>query len=161
MANIFLPEHYKIVAATSAGPVTTNGGVTFDVVNLEQAIMVWIVAQFHQEVAHATTIQPVVGTTVAAATAITFTTNWWRNADMATTDTLVAIADATACPCTAAATDQMIVIQIDPAEVAAQNVTFSYLGGTIATSGQADNYVSATYYIQERYPQATPATAIV
>jgi len=161
MSNIFLPEHFKIVSATPAGPVTTNGGVTFDVVNLEQAVMVWLVAQFHQDVGHATTIQPVVGTTVAAATAITFTPHWWRNADMATTDTLVAIAAATTSPCTAAATDQMIVIQIDPADVVAQNATFSFLGGTIATSAQANNYVSATYFIQNRYPQTTPATAIV
>ena len=161
MANIFLPEHFKIVAATPAGPVTTNGGVVFDAVNMENAIMVWIVAQFHQEVAHATTIQPVLGATVAPATAITFTTNWWRNADMATTDTLVVQTDAVSCACTAAATDQMIVIQIDPAECAAQGTTLTYLGGTIATSAQADNYVSATYFIQERYPQATPPTAIV
>lgn len=161
MANIFLPEHYKIVGATEAGPVTTNGGLAFDVINLEHAIMVWILAQFHQEVGHATTIVPVIGVGFAAATPITFTTNWWRNADMATTDTLVAIADAVTCPCTAAATDQMIVIQIDPAEVVAQNVTFTHLGGTIATSAQANNFVSATYFIQTRYPQATPATAIV
>ena len=161
MSNIYLPEHFKIVAATPEGPVTTNGGVTFDVVNLENAVMAWIVVQFHQAVAHATTIIPVVGTTVAAATAITFTTNWWRNADIGTTDTLVAQTDALTCACTAAATDQMMVIQIDPAEVAAQNATFSYLGGTIATSALATNFVSATYFIQERYPQATPATAIV
>ena len=103
--EIFLPEHFKIVSATPIGVVTTNGGMAFDVINIEQAVMVWLVAQFLQDVGHATTIQPVVGINVAAATAITFTTNWWRNANMAATDTLVAIADATACPCTAAATD--------------------------------------------------------
>ena len=161
MSNIYLPEHFKIVSSTPAGPVTTNGGVTFDAVNMENALMVWIVAQFAQDVAHATTIQPVIGATVAPATAITFTTNWWRNADMATTDTLVAQTDATSCACTAAATDQMIVIQIDPAECAAQGTTLTYLGGTIATSAQATNFVAAFYFIQTRYPQATPATAIV
>ena len=111
MANIFLPEHYKIVGATEAGPVTTNGGVAFDVVNLEHAIMVWIIAQFHQDVGHATTIIPVIGVGFAAATPITFTTNWRRNADMATTDTNVVQADAVTCACTAAATDQQIIIK--------------------------------------------------
>jgi hypothetical protein len=161
MSNIFLPEHFKIVSATPIGVVTTNGGTAFDVINLEQAVMVWLVAQFLQDVGHATTIQPVVGINVAAATAITFNTEWWRNANMAATDTLVAQAVGTTAPCTAAATDQMIVIKIDPADVVAQNATFSYLGGTIATSAQATNFVSATWYIQNRYPQATPATAIV
>lgn len=160
MSNIYLPEHFKIVSAT-AGCRTTNGGVTFDVINLEQAVMVWIVAHFRQAVAHATTIQPVVGINVAAATAITFNTEWWLNVDVATTDTLVAQTAATSCACTAAATDHLMVIKIDPADVAAQNATFSYLGGTIATSGQATDFVSAVYYIQNRYPQATPATAIV
>jgi hypothetical protein len=161
MANIFLPEHFKIVSATIEGPVTTNGGVTFDAINLENALMVWIVAKFHQHAGHATTIQPVLGTTVAPATAITFVTEWWRNADIATTDTLVAQTAAVSCACTAAATDQLIVIRIDPADCAAQGTTLTYLGGTIAAGAGASNFVSATYYIQERYPQATPPTAIV
>lgn len=161
MANIYLPEHFKIVSCTPAGPVTTNGGVTFDAINMENAVMVWIVAQFAQDVAHATTIQPVLGATVAPATAITFNTEWWRNTNMATTDTLTAQTAGTSMACTAAATDQMIVIRIDPADCAAQGTTLTYLGGTIATSAQATNFVAAFYFIQERYPQATPPTAIV
>lgn len=160
MSNIFLPEHYKIVSA-SAACRTTNGGVTFDVVNLENIMMAWIVAHFRQAVAHATTIQPVVGINVAAATAITFNARWWLNVDISLTDTLVAQTAGTTMACTAAATDHLMVIQIDPADVVAQNATFSYLGGTIATSGQATDFVSAVYYLQTAYPQATPATAIV
>lgn len=161
MSNIYLPEHFKIVSATM-GCRTTNGGVTFDVVNLENVLMAWIVAHFRQAVAHATTIQPVVGASIVGCTnAITFTTRWWMNADVATTDTLVAQTAATSCACTAAATDHLMVIQIDPADVSAQLATYSYLGGTIATSAQATDFVSAVYYLQERYPQATPPTAIV
>jgi len=161
MSNIFLPEHFKIVSAT-AGCRTTNGGVTFDVIDLRNANMVWIVAHFRQAVSHATTIQPVVGISIAScATSITFSTRWWKNADVSSTDTLVAQTAATSMACTAGATDQLMVIQIDPADVVAQLSTYHCLGGTIATSAQATDFVSAVYYIQERYPQATPRTAIV
>ena len=160
MSNIYLPEHFKIVSA-SAGCRTTNGGVTFDTISLKNAHMVWIVAHFRQAVAHATTIQPVVGTAVAScATAITFVANWWKNVDVSSTDTLVKQTAATSMACDAAATDHLVVIQIDPAAVAAQSATYTALGGTIATSAQATNFVSAVYYIQERYPQATPPAAI-
>ena len=161
MSNVFLPEHYKIVSAT-AGCRTTNGGVTFDVIDLRNAHMVWIVAHFRQAVAHATTIQPVVGISLAScATSITFATRWWSNVDVSATDTLVAQTAATSCACTAAATDHLLVIQIDPSDIVAQLATYHCLGGTIATSAQATDFVSAVYYIEERYPQATPRTAIV
>jgi hypothetical protein len=39
--------------------------------------------------------------------------------------------------------------------------TYNSLGFTIASSGQATNFVSVLYFIKERYPQATPRTAIV
>ena len=161
MSNIFLPNHFKIVSA-SAACRTTNGGVTFDNVCLENVQMAWIVAHFRQAVAHATTIQPVVGATDGGCTnAITFTTEWWLNVDISATDTLVAQTAATSCACTAAATDHLMVIRIDPSDVVAQNATYDWLGGTIATSGQATDFVSAVYYLQERYPQCTPPTAIV
>ena len=161
MPNIYLPEHYKIVSA-SAACVTTNGGVTFDVINLENALMVWIVAHFTQDTGHATTIQPVTGISFAAtATAITFSARWWKNVDISSTDTLVAQTAATSMACSGAGTDHLLVIQIDPADIVAQLSKYAFLGGTIATSAQAANFVSAMYYIQERYPQATPPTAIV
>jgi len=160
MSNIFLPEHFKIVSAT-AGCRTTNGGVTFDNIQLRDAIMVWIVAHFRQAVAHATTIQPVVGATNAACTtSITFSADWWKNVDVSSTDTLVAQTAGTSMACDAAATDHLIVIKIDPSDVVAQNATYDWLGGTIATSAQATDFVSAVYYIQTRMPQATPRTQI-
>jgi hypothetical protein len=161
MSNIFLPEHYKIVSATS-GCITTNAANTFDVISLRNANMVWIVAHFTQAVTHATTLQPVTGISFAScATAITFSADWWKNADVATTDTLVAQTAGTSFACTAGATNQLIVIQINPADIVAQLSTYAFLGCTQATSSQANNYVSALYLIEERYPQATPRTAIV
>ena len=160
MSNIYLPEHFKIVSAT-AGCRTTNGGVTMDNVKLRDAVAVWLVAHFRQAVSHATTIQPVVGATDAAcSTSITFSADWWKNADVSSTDTLVAQTAATSMACTAGATDQLLVIQIDPSDVVAQSSTYDWVGATIASSGQATDFVSAVWYIQTRYPQATPAVAI-
>jgi len=157
--NFFLPENCKPVTALS--PQTSNGAKTFDNIQLRDAIMVWIVAEYTQAVAHATTIQPVVGATDAACTtAITFTTEWWSNVDTGSTDTLVAQTAATSCACTAAATNHLLIIKIDPSDVAAQNATYDWLGATQASSGQATNFVAAMYYIQTRMPQATPRSAI-
>lgn len=159
MSNIFVPEHFKLV--TAIAPVTTNGGVTFDNIKLRDAQMVWIIAEFTQAVAHATTIQPVTGATDAACTtAITFSARWWKNVATGTTDTLVAQTAGTSMACDAAATNHLIVVQIDPSDIVAQLSTYDWLGATIATSGQATDFVSATYLIQSRYPQATPPVAI-
>jgi hypothetical protein len=160
MNNIFLPQQYKIVSAT-LGCRTTNGGITGDIISLRDAQQVWIVAHFRQAVTHATVIQPVTGISIAScATAITFSARWWKNADIATTDTLVAQTAGTSMACTAGATDQLVVIQIDPSDIVAQSATYVALGITVSDSSQATNFCSAVYYIQERYPQATPPVAI-
>jgi len=59
-----IPEKFKIVDA-SAGPVTTNGGVTCDYVSLKNVHRAWIVASFTQAVGHATGIDPKQATAVA------------------------------------------------------------------------------------------------
>jgi hypothetical protein len=159
--NFTLPEHCKIVSGTNAGPVTTNGVVTLDSISMKNAIKVWIVAQLIHTAGAAEVITPMVGATVATAvTAITFTTPWWLNAATATTDTLVRQADAVTCAFTVAVTGQLMVIEIDPADALAQNITFDCLGGSISTSATAANFVSVNYFIQERYSQSTPPAAI-
>jgi len=159
MSNIFLPEHFKIV--TALAPQTSSGAKTFDNIQLRDAIMVWIVAEYTQAEIHATTIQPVVGATDGTCTtAITFAAEWWSNVDTSTTDTLVAQTAATSMACTAAATNHLLVIKIDPSDVAAQSATYDWLGATQASSGQGTNFVSVTYYIQTRMPQATPRAQI-
>jgi len=159
--NLSLPEHCKLVSATPLGAQTTNGAITLRPISMKNCIKVWLVAVFQQDVAIATTIQPLVGATVATAvTAITFNTPWWLNANVAATDTLVRQADLTIATLTNVATDMMVVIEIDPADVLAQNVTFDCLGGTISASQQPTNLVGAIWVIQERFGQSTPPTAI-
>jgi len=161
MSNIFLPEHYKIVDAT-AGPVTTNGGVTCDYVSLKNCTMAWIVLQFTQAVAHATVVQPQVATAVGptGATSITFVAPIWANEATATDDTLVKQTSATSYSLTADVAKKQVIIQIDPAACAAQGSTYDVIGCTISNSGQATDFVSGQYFLQMAYPQATPPTAI-
>jgi hypothetical protein len=53
-----------------------------------------------------------------------------------------------------------MVIEIDPADALAQNITFDCLGGSISTSATPNNLVSVNYFVQERYAQSTPPAAI-
>jgi len=161
MSNIYLPEQFKIVSGV-AGIVTTNGGVTSDIVDLKNVHMAWIVVTYLQAATHATVLTPVTGISIAScATAITFAANWWKNADISATDTLVAQTAATTMSATLGVANQLLVIQIDPSDIVAQLGTYHCLGFTVATSGEATNFMSANFFLQYRYPQSTPATAIV
>src|SRR3990167_680897 len=145
---VYLPERFKIVTATKI--TTTNATVTFDNVSMKNAIAVWLVADYNQAASHATIITPKLGAVVATCTtAITFSAEWWLNSD---TDTTFTLATGT--------TPQLVVARFDPAQCIAQNSTFDCIGGTIATSSQATNYVSAKWFLEMKYAQATPPAAI-
>ena len=154
---VHIPEQFKVVAGT-AGIVTTNGGVTCDYVSLKNINMAWIVLQFYQAVGQATVVNPHRATAVApvGSVAIAHNAPHWLNADVATSDTLVRGADGTTATLDAGQTDQLLVIQIDPAQM---GDTYDVLGCVITTSGQA-NFVSVVYYLETRYAQATPPAAI-
>ena len=154
-------EGYKLIAATPQGAENDNGGITFRSISLRYAHKVWFVALFQQVVGHATVVQLDGGATVATATnAITFATRWWLNTNIATNDTLVEQTAATAQTLNAGATDQMLVVEIDPADLMTQNGTYDCLGGGIAATGQ-DNYVGAFWVVAPRYQQATPPSMVV
>lgn len=157
--QISLPEVFKIVDATAAA-VTTNGGVTADYVSLKNVHKAWIVAQFRQAVSHATAIQPTMATDVAGTgvTSITAAARWWKNANVATSDTLTEATAATSMAATAGTTHQLLVIEIDPDDFAAAG--YDVLGFTVSDSSQATNFVAATYWLKTRYPQANPPAAI-
>lgn len=157
---ISLPERYKLVDALG-GPVTTNGGVTSDYISLKGVHKCWIVAQFHQAVSHASTIQPTMSTAVAGTgvTNIVHSARWWKNADVSLTDTLVRQTAAASMACTTGTTNQMIVVEIDPDDLNAAG--YNVLGFTIATSSQATNFVNAVFVCAMRYAQANPPSAIL
>src|SRR4030042_292257 len=94
--NASLPEQFKIVDAT-AGPVTTNGGVTGDYVSLKGVKRAWISLQFTQAAGHPPVVQPQKATAVAptGAVSITAAARIWANEDTAASDTLVRKTSAT------------------------------------------------------------------
>jgi hypothetical protein len=151
-------EKYKIVTACT--PTTTASTVTCDNISLKNAHKVWIVLAFDNASGHAVVINPLLGTAVATcATAITFAAPIWRNADTSATDTLVSETAATTVTLAATAAPMLVVVEIDPAAVRAQDGTLDCLGCTITGGAHAD-YVSAHYIVETRYPQATPPTAL-
>jgi hypothetical protein len=156
--SINLPEQFKIVDAT-AGPVTTNGGVTGDYVSLKNAVEAYLVLQFTQAAAHATSIQPTKATAVAGtgATNITVSQQIWSNLDTATSDTLVARTAATSYALPSTTKKMQVIFRIDPQSLGSD---YDVLGFTVSDSSQATNFVSGQYFILERYQQATPPAAI-
>lgn len=157
---ISLPERYKFVSAT-AGPVTTNGGATLAYVSLKNVHKAWLVLNFRQAVSHATVIQPTMATAVAGTgvTSIVHSARWWKNANVATNDTLVRGTAAASVTLTTGAVHQQVIIEIDPDDLNAAG--YNTLGGTVSDSSQATNFVSGTYILATRYPQSNPPSAVV
>jgi hypothetical protein len=155
---VHLPEQFKIVSGT-AGIVTTNGGVTCDYVSLKNVNMAWIVLHFLQAAGHATVVNPRRATAVAptGSVAIAHNAPHWLNTDIATTDTLVRGADGVTATLDVGVTNQLLVFQIDPAQM---GDTYDVLGCVITTSGQGANFLCVVYNLETRYGQATPPAAI-
>lgn len=159
--NYGLPEGFKIVDA-SAGPVTTNGGVTCDYVSLKNVHKAWIIASFTQAVGHATVVSPKQATAVAgtAVKALTNACPGWFNEDTATSDTLVAQTAATTYTVTNDIKKKQVIVEVVPEQHMDINAAFDVLGCTISDSSQATNFVNVIYVLETRYPQATPPAAI-
>lgn len=161
MPKIDLPQNFKLVDAT-AGPVTTNGGVTCDYVSLKNVVKAWLVLQFTQAVGHATAVQPQTATAVdgTGAASITHSARGWINEDTATSDTLVAQTAATSFSVAATIKKKMVVVEIDPVEWAALGTGADVAGATISDSSQATNFVSGVWVLQVKHGAATPPAAI-
>ena len=149
-----LPQHLKVVDAT-AGPVTTNGGVTCDYVSLKNAVKAWLVLQFTQAVGHATVVQPQTATAVdgTGAASITHSARNWVNADTAASDTLAAGTAGTAVTLAATVKKHLVVVEIDPVQWAGASADVA--GATISDSSQATNFVSGVWVIQPKYGDAS------
>jgi len=155
---VHLPEQFKIVVGTPY--VTTSAEVTCDYVSLKNINMAWIVLQFLQAAGDATVINPRRATLVdgTGSVAIAHNAPNWSNDDISVSDTLVRGADGTTVTLdNTLGAHQLVVIQIDPAQL---RDTFDVLGCVIDASGEATNFVAVEYYLETRYGQATPPTAI-
>jgi hypothetical protein len=128
-------------------------------VSLKNVNMAWILVEALQAATHATVLNPQRATAVAPTgnVAIAHSAEWWKNANVATTDTLVKQTAATTMSLTAGVTNQQVLIQVDPAQL---GDTYDCMGLVITTSGEATNFVTVTYFLEMRYAQATPPAAI-
>jgi hypothetical protein len=161
VANLFLPEHCKVVDAVP-GISDTFALVTFDYVSLKNVQMAWIVILLTQAEGHETLIEPQVATSVApvGSTAITFATDIWANEDTDAADTLVKQANAVQFEVAGDVAHKMVIFKIDPSDVVAQGSSYDCIGCLIEASKRM-NYVAGVYVLQERYAQETPPAAII
>lgn len=148
--SVNMPEGLFPVSAT-AGARTTNGGVTLDAISMKNAKMVWLYCHFNQAVGHATAITPLVGTVVATTT--TALPNnvpiWYGNTTTAVT-TLAKQTSAKLFTLDVGVTGSVhLIFQIEPAACEG----YDCIGGTIANSAQATNFVSAVWLIEPAYQQ--------
>lgn len=152
-----IPETFKIVNGTPVA--TTNGGITCDYISVKNAIRVTIIAELLQAVSHTTALGINEATAVlpSGAAAVTAVMPIWKNADVSASDTLVRGTDAATVLATAGATNQTLVMEVDPAKLSAG---FDCIAATLDDSSQSTNYATVTYLIETRYEQATPPAAI-
>ncbi len=157
MAWTSLPFSHKLVNV-SLGPVTTNGGITTDVVSLKNAVRATFIVSLTQAVGHATAIALKQATDVAAGTnAAGPTSKIWANEDVAASDTLAAQTDAASYTVTANVKKKQIVIEVDPAALT-DGYDCVYL--TLSDSSQATNFANVECLIRSHFQQATPPAAI-
>ena len=153
-----LAENLKIVLLNSN---TAANAVACDVVSCKNAHKVWFLV--HHTGANDTdlTLTLTEATDVAAGTnsTVTATCPIWEDADAgATSDTLVRQTDAAALTIDPATENPYVgIIEWDPAKHSA-GYDCIYLADA---NGHAGNVCSIWAFIAERYPQATPPSAII
>ena len=159
MGTLCLPQDFKIVE----GIVTAhmNATMTSDNISLKDAHKAWCIIRLSNATGGAVVVNPLLGANVTTcATVPTFNIRFWQNAATGTTDTLVAQTAGTTFTTSAAATPCMVVFEIDPAEMANQGATLDCVGVTVTGGAQVGDHGNILWLIHERYPQATPRSAI-
>ena len=178
MGLLSLPEMTKIVDAT-AGPVTTNGGVTADYVSIKNCARLYIVVNLTQAVGHATLLTPRRATAVDGSGVVVLGTNIriWANEDTAASDTLVSQTAALNFTVANDIKKKMVVFEIDVMALGFTSaspgvglalmtrcrgsVAYDVVNLLVADSSQATNFISANYFLTDlRFQQATPPAAI-
>lgn len=155
--NNMLPEKYKVVQALQ--PQALGGARTGDIVCLKNVVMAWIVVQVTRG-ADATDLNLYVykdtGDGVAGIAA-TVAVPIWSNIDTAATDTLVRQTDAVSIATGVVQNkNHTYVFQVDPATLG-PTYDWMYL---LTSAGHAAHFISATYFLEMKYQQATPPTAV-
>jgi hypothetical protein len=155
MGMTFLPERYKIVEAIS--PKSSSSARTGDCVSLKNVKQAYVIVQIMGGDAVYATIYESTGTTVTGAATTGNTYDIWSNASTTGGDTLTARTASYRYASTTAATYQMIVFGIDPADLT-DSYDCIYVGTGASTA--ATKFVSALYLLESAYPADQPPTAI-
>ena len=163
---ISLPEMFKIV---NVAPSQAANAVTYDAICCKNAHKVWFIITQLYVADTDITFSLVEATDVAAGTtaAVTTAVPIWYNADVAAivtgdpTGEIDALTKITSGYThefdTTLGKSQMCIIEWDPAK---HTSGYDCIKLTDA-GGNASNYVTAIAIIQERYPQASPPSAVV
>lgn len=154
--SISLPEKYKIVQGYVGQGTTAT--VSADCVSLKNAQMAWIVVNLDTTASSACALVPMRATDVAKTGGVVLANvvPIWANVDVATSDTLVRATDAVNYTTIANANYKQIIFEIDPANVGSTyDCIYITLGALAATEA-----MSVEYWLETRYPQATPPAAI-
>ncbi|QCG93956.1 hypothetical protein E6C67_08385 [Azospirillum sp. TSA2s] len=157
--QISIPSQYKIVQLTA--PVTTNGGVTSDIISLKTAHKVTVIVDLKQAAGHATQVSLVQATSVAGSTNKAAPASFvWANEDAVASDTLVAQTNASSYTVANSVKSKQIVFEVDPSALDIAN-GYDCLYVTVGDSSQATNFVNITALLHTRFKQATPPSAII
>lgn len=156
--SLSLPEVFKIVEAMPNA--TDAAGRTGDYVSLKNAKRAYVFVDITQGNAAtiALTIEQASAVAGTGTKVITNTVPIWSNLDTAASDTLVRRTDAVNYTTDAGVKNKQVIFQIDPASL---DVAGGFDCITVKTgASHAANITSATYFLESRYPQATPPAAI-
>ena len=154
---ITLPEDYKVMVIA---PTAAANGATYDIISCKNALKVWFIVMHQGTNDTDLTLSlvestDVAGTTTTAVTA-TFPIYVDTNAGTAS-DTLVKQTEAASYTVnTGVTTDQLVVIEWDPAKFSSGYDCIQLAD----TGGNASNYLTALAVIAPRYPQQSQVTAI-
>jgi hypothetical protein len=162
-----MPEMLKPIMALQ--PRTTTGAVTATLANyisVKNAVKVYLLMSFNQAASHATVITleratgvGKMGTAPTGNVAITAPMmRWWSDVDCATLETMAARTPAVAVTLTAGATPQIHLVEF---VLDALGSGYDVVGFTIASSGEATNFISATWLVQMKYGMAVANQPLV
>lgn len=153
-----LVEEMKIVSAIE--PQAMSAPITGDYVSLKNVHMAFIVLHQENGNASANTYGVNQATAVAGTSAksITNSVPIWHTVSCAAGDTLTRQTDATVLATAADTNIKLTVIQIDPRSLDIAN-GFDCIAVTCTTS-HASNFLSAVYYLVERFKEDVPPAAI-
>lgn len=149
-------QRYKIVDGIIDNGTTAT--ITSDTVSLKNCQMCWIVVKIDPAAGTGCLITPQRATAVlpTGSAVLANVVPIWVNLDTSTSDTLVRVTDALNYTFAANATPKMVVFEIDPANLGGVYDCVNVLTGILPITDS----VCVTFFLETRYPQATPPAAI-